>query len=207
MSEQAMNSRNSDIIETLNFISHEFRCDNGFFGNRHIAGSRRHYCDQTLPIALTVAPKHDGAGSVRELRVSHHLLHCCELFFAGSRGQNIFAVLREPLENLRHLRWSFSQAENYLRHPGAQGPVMVYFRKAQILEGEVPEPLDSIIRREFARSHLLEKFANGFSVQRGHSTVSTQQSNTMVRLAFVGERDANVTHSRAGADVQIRIGI
>jgi len=84
---------------------------------------------------------------------------------------------------------------------------MVYFRKAQILEGEVPEPLDRIIRREFARSHLLEKFANGFSVQRGHSTVSTQQSNTMVRLAFVGERDANVTHSRAGADVQIRIGI
>ena len=47
---------------------------------------------------------------------------------------------------------------------------MVYFRKAQIFEGEVPEPLYGIIRREFAGSHLLEKFANGFGVQ------SSQQS-------------------------------
>src|SRR6266571_743870 len=139
MSEQPMNSRNSDIIETLNFISHQFRSDYGFFGNRHIAGPRRHHCDQALPIAFAVAPKHDGAGSVLKRRVSNHLLHCCELLFAGSRSQNISAVLREPLENLRHLRWSFSLAENYLGHPGPQCPVMVYLRKAQIFEGKVPE--------------------------------------------------------------------
>src|SRR5437899_4507168 len=138
MSEQPMNSRDSDIIETLNFISHQFRCDNGFFGNWHIAGSRRHYCDQALPIALAVAPQHDGAGSVLELRVSNYLLHRCELLFAGPRSQDILAVLREPLKNFRHLRWSFSLAENYLRHPRAQCPVMVYFRKAEIFKGEMP---------------------------------------------------------------------
>jgi hypothetical protein len=37
---------------------------------------------------------------------------------------------------------------------------MVHFREAQILKGEVAKSLDRIVRREFARAHLLEKFAN-----------------------------------------------
>jgi hypothetical protein len=42
---------------------------------------------------------------------------------------------------------------------------MIDFGKAEIFEGQVAKPIDGIVGRDFATSHLFEQFTDGFGVQ------------------------------------------
>ena len=55
--------------------------------------------------------------------------------------------------------------------------MMIDLGESQIFERQMPQALDSLVRRNLSRTDLFEKFANGFRVQR-----STQQSTLSTRL-------------------------
>jgi hypothetical protein len=42
---------------------------------------------------------------------------------------------------------------------------MVHLRETEVFKWKMPQPFDSVIRGEFAPTHLIEKVANRFGVQ------------------------------------------
>jgi hypothetical protein len=43
--------------------------------------------------------------------------------------------------------------------------VVIDFREAEIFEGQVTQAVNSVVRRELALAHFLEKLPDGFGVQ------------------------------------------
>ena len=54
--------------------------------------------------------------------------------------------------------------------------MMIQLGEAQVLEWHVAQALHRFIGRELPPANLLEKFANGVSVQEKHSVISIQHS-------------------------------
>jgi len=54
--------------------------------------------------------------------------------------------------------------------------MMIQLGESQVFEWHMPQALHRFIGRELAPADLLEKFANGISVQRKHSAISSQHS-------------------------------
>ena len=52
--------------------------------------------------------------------------------------------------------------------------MVIYLGEIQVFKRKMAQALDSIVRREFPLAYLLEKFANGFGVQKKHSAFSIQ---------------------------------
>ena len=80
-------------------------------------------------------------------------------------------MLRQSRKYLRQLRRRLALSKNHFRHAYAQCAMMIDLGESKVFKRQVPQALDSFVRRNLSRAHLLEKFANGFRVQR-----STQQS-------------------------------
>src|SRR5258708_10958936 len=68
MRQQAVDASDSDVIDMLNVIAHQFRGDDRFFGDWDVAGSRRHDHDHALAVSLAITLKHDGASQGTILR-------------------------------------------------------------------------------------------------------------------------------------------
>src|SRR5690348_13261787 len=94
----------------------------------------------------------------------------------------------EFLEDARNLGWCFALRQNDFRRTHSQRAMVVYFGEPQVFERQMFEPFDSIIWREFAGTHLFEKFANGFRVHDS-SVVSTQVS--IGALVYVSGNESN----------------
>ena len=54
--------------------------------------------------------------------------------------------------------------------------MMIQFGEAQVLEWHMAQALHCFIGRELTPANLFEKFADGVSVQRKHSAISSQHS-------------------------------
>ena len=91
-------------------------------------------------------------------------------------------MLRQSGKNLRHLEWSFPLPKNHLRHSRSQRAMVIDLGEAQILKRQMAQLLHRLVRRNLSPPHLLEKFANGFRVQR-----STQQSALELAQMFSWE--------------------
>ena len=178
MRQQPVDSCHSNVIDPFNFVAHQFGRDHCFFGNRNIAGPCRNYSDQAPAVVFAISPQDDGARRIFKLRATNGFLHRSKLIFRGPRDQNILPVLRQLPENSRHLCRRLSRSENHLRHSGPQRAVMVHFGKSQVFKGKMPEPVDGIVSREFARSYPLEKFANGLGVHEKQSALSIQPTTS-----------------------------
>ena len=76
----------------------------------------------------------------------------------------------EARENSGHLRRGLPFSEDHFGHAGAQGAMMIDFRKAEIFEGKMPQAIDGGVGSERPAADLLEKFADGISVQKAVST-------------------------------------
>ena len=59
---QAVNAGDSDIVDGVHVIAHQFGGDLGFFRDRNIAGAGADHGDPALAVHGTVAPEADGAG-------------------------------------------------------------------------------------------------------------------------------------------------
>ena len=60
---------------------------------------------------------------------------------------------RQPGKDLSQLGRRLAWRKNHLRHAHPQGAMMVDLREAQVLKWQVPEPLDGMVRREFAAAY------------------------------------------------------
>ena len=78
-------------------------------------------------------------------------------------------MLGQAGEYAQNLRGRLSFSENDLRHAVAQRAMVVHLGEAEVFERQVTQPIDGVVRRQFALAHLLEEFANGFGV---HATVA-----------------------------------
>jgi hypothetical protein len=94
------------------------------------------------------------------------------LLFAGSRRQDLAAVLGQAGKDSRDLGRRLAFSENDLRHAGPQSPMMIDFGEAEIFKRQMPHARDRVVGREHALADLLEKLADGFSVQEAHAAGS-----------------------------------
>ena len=74
-------------------------------------------------------------------------------------------MLCQPRENPSHLRTRLPFPKNHLRHSSPQYPMMIDFGKSKIFKGQMTQPVNGLIWSQGALTNLLEKLANGFSVQ------------------------------------------
>ena len=163
--QQAVNSRDSDVVKMLNVIAHHFGGDHGFFRHWNIAGSGRDYSDDSLAIFLLVALQNNRPCQSADTRPSE---------LSSLPPQTVRALPAWPGCCLRALpgekRWTpfapeSSRPEDHFRHSVTQGAMVIHFGESEIFKREMPQAIDCVIRRKFSRAHLLEKFADGIGVQ------------------------------------------
>src|SRR5580700_12203706 len=166
-----MNAGHAHVIKMLNLVAHDLGCDYRLFSNRNVAGSRRDHRDNSLAIFLFVPLQNDCPRQFVVLGPTHFLFYCGELLFASPRRKKVAVMLRQSRKYLRQLRWRLALSKYHFRHAYPQRAMMIDLGESQIFKRQMPQALDSFVGRNLSRTDLLEKFANGFRVQR-----STRQS-------------------------------
>jgi len=68
-------------------------------------------------------------------------------------------------KNFGSLLRSLALTKDDFRHADAQLAMMIDFREPKVLEGQMAQPLNCIVRRYFAFTDLLKEFADGFGIQ------------------------------------------
>src|SRR5260370_35155389 len=86
MRQQAVDASDSDVIDVLNVIAHQFCGDDRFFGDWDVARSRRHDHDHALAVSLAITLEHDGASQGTILR------SMLGQVYSGGDGRTLFLV-------------------------------------------------------------------------------------------------------------------
>ena len=155
--QQAMDAGNAHVVHVLHLVAHDLRRDHSFFGNRNIAGTRRHHDDLSLAVDRLVLRQGDGARQFVKLRLAELALHRAELLRRNARRQHVVAVLREPAENRGEVRGSLSRSKDHLRHADAQRAMMVHVGESQVFERQMLQLLHRLVGRELALSSPARK--------------------------------------------------
>ena len=159
MRQQAMDAGYSDVVDVLDRISHEFRCDYGLFRYGDIAGPGGDYGDYSFAVVLAVALEDDGAGQRPEFGSVDSGCYGGVLLFGGPGRKDVAAMLGEAAEDAGYLFWSLALAEDHFGHAVAEGAVVVDLGEPQIFEGQVSEAVDGFVGRELLLFDLVEQFA------------------------------------------------
>ena len=59
--QQAVNAGDSNVVDVLDIVAHQFRGDDGFLGDRNVTGSGGYDYDHALAVLFAVAFEDDGA--------------------------------------------------------------------------------------------------------------------------------------------------
>ena len=119
MGEQAVDAGNSNIIQMLDAVAHEFSGDYRFFGYWNVAGTRGNDGDDSLAVTLAIAVESDGSGFGAVNGFGDLERYCLELFFSRACRQDVAFVVSQFCENFRDLRGRFALTEYHLGHAGA----------------------------------------------------------------------------------------
>src|SRR5258706_3357639 len=189
MRQQAVYARDSDVIDMLNVIAHQFRGDDRFFGDRNVAGSRRHDHDHALAISLAITLEHDGASQGTILRSMLGQVYSggdsSILFLVGPRRQHVATVSGQAVEDFRYMARRFALGKYHLGHALAQGTMVVDLGEAEVLKGQVTEALDGLVGGEVFFADLLEQLAKGLGIH----------SDSHCRLGGLGRgEDCKINH-------------
>ena len=167
--EKAMDAGDSDIVERLDFVAHQFGGDNRLFSDGNVAGSSGDDCDDALirlraaisAARRVVAAKGDTAGERAIFGRGDLGRNGVELFFGGAGGEDVGVGVMggEAGEDLRDLRGCFSLAEDDLRHSVAQRPMMVEFGEAQVFEGQMAKARESFVGGELTGADISKQLA------------------------------------------------
>ncbi len=159
MRQQPMNARDSDVIEMLHAIAHQFGGDDRFFCHRNVAGARGNHSNNALSVASPIALQRNCARQRTILSLGNLRDHSLELFFGRTRGEHVAFMLRQAGEDPGHLRRRFAQAENHLGHALPQGAVMIHLRESQVFKWKMAEASNRLIGRELLGPDLIEQMA------------------------------------------------
>jgi len=171
--QQAVNSRDADIVERLDAVAHHVRREQRFFSDRDIAGAGRNHRYQSFPGDFAASLDGNHFRSLMELRrprrFAIHAFDCRKRHRIGARHENIVLrifFLQHRADNLCHLCGRLSLRKHDLRKPLPQSAVMVHLRKPQILERQMLQPLDCRPRRELAGLHRLQNLQQFLLIHR-----------------------------------------
>src|SRR6266446_6742797 len=164
MRQQAVDARDSDVINMLNVIAHQFRGDDRFLGYRDVAGSRRHNYDNALAVSLAITLEHDGASDWAILCQVYSGGDGGKLFLGGSRRQYVAAVSGQAAEDVGDLARRFALGKNHFGHALAQGAMVVDLGETEVLKGEVTQALYGLVGGETLFPDLLEQLAKGLGI-------------------------------------------
>src|ERR1017187_271997 len=166
MRQQAVDAGDSNVVDMLNVVAHQFRGDDCLFGDRDVAGSRGHDHDDALAVLLAITLERDGPRQRTELRLGYGGGDGGVLFLGGARGRHVAAVGGEPAEDFGHLTRRFALGKNHFGHALAQGAMVVDLGEAQVFKRQMTQALDGGVGREVLLSDLVEQLAKGFGVHR-----------------------------------------
>src|SRR5512140_1744816 len=161
-----MNTGDTHVIEVLDFVTHDLGGDDGFFGNRDIAGSGGDNRDLALTVFLLVLPQGDAASRIMELGCGDKNTDLFKLRLCRARRENVVFPQREPLEDRSDVGSGFALSEDDLRHADPNGAMVVNLGEAEVFEREVLELLDRIVGRDLTLFDLLEEL---FQLIRFHA--------------------------------------
>ena len=180
MGEEAVDAGDSDVVEVLDAVAHEFGGDDGFFGDGDVAGAGRDDEDGAFALAFlggrAIAMEGDATGkrAVFEkvgvggvLALGEGGEDFVELFLGGARGEDVGFVLGEVDENVGDLPGRLALAENDFGHAVAESAVVVDVGEAEVLERKMAQALDGGIGGKLrARTSLKMRVrAAGFMVR------------------------------------------
>ena len=171
--QQTMNSRDAHVVEVLDRVAHEFGSNDGLFGDRDVAGSRRYNSDGAFAIGVRIALAAQSLAPVRDIlrRALFSLLRQTVFYRRVWRGRcrraSPAAQKSAPLATgscaLRRITSGM---------PARSTAMMVHLGETKIFKGQMAQAVDGIVGREFALAHLLEQFADGFGVHSGGAALS-----------------------------------
>jgi hypothetical protein len=162
--EETVDAGDSDVVEMLDAVAHEFGGDYGFFGDGDVAGAGGDYRDHSFAVELAVAVEGDGSGERAVDGFGDLGRYSVKLFFSRARGQDIAFVLGQLRENLRHLGGSLALAENHFGHALAEGAVMINFGEAEVFEREMAQTGYRFVGCELFGADIFEETGKGGSV-------------------------------------------
>ena len=170
MGQQAVNARDSDVVNVLNVVAHHFRGDDSFFGDGDVAGSRRDDHDHALAVLLAITLEHDGASQWTILRAVCVVAHAAATAAYCSSVARVASTLppwaARRAKDFGDLAGRFALGKNHLGHTVAQGAMVIDLGETQVLEGQVTQALDGVVGGEALFANLLEELAKGLGVHR-----------------------------------------
>jgi hypothetical protein len=192
MGEETVDAGDSDVVDVLDAVAHEFSGDDGFFGDGDVAGSGGEDGDGAVSAEFAGVVEGDGSGEGVVLRlgsvvptfrkarnVGHPLFILVfmegggdgfELGFGGAGGQDVVAVGGEADKDFGDLCGSFSLGKDDFGGSLAEGAVVVDFGESEVFEGQVAEALDGLVGRDALFLEIREQLAQGLGVHKrqGH---------------------------------------
>ena len=156
---QAVNAGDSDVVDGVHVIAHQFRGDLGLFGDRDIAGAGADHGNSSFAAQGAVAPEADRPGKGQIFGLRKLCGDQVGAFAVGAGNQNILSVSQQALGDGNHLPGCLALGEDHFRHAVAQGAVVVHLGKSQVFKRHVPHAPDSGIDIYRAGAHLLEQCA------------------------------------------------
>src|ERR1035437_1785361 len=96
---QAVNAGDSDVVDGVHVIAHQFRGDLGFLRHRDIAGAGADHGDASLAMYGAVAPEADGSGKREVLGVGELGGDKGGALAVGARNQNILGIGQQALRD------------------------------------------------------------------------------------------------------------
>src|SRR5687768_16369844 len=102
--EQAMNTRNADVVQRLNPAAHDFRRDTGLLGDGNIGCSSRNDEDTAMKPSLRIAHGDDPGGFVVD-RPPIDPFNDGRDVASGPGGEKRSMVFQQRSRNAADLRW------------------------------------------------------------------------------------------------------
>src|SRR5208337_2023251 len=129
MRQQAVDAGDSDVVDVLNIVAHQFGGDDCLFGYRDVAGSGGDDHDHALAAPLAITLEHDGAsqgtilcavclvgqiaGQIFGRIVGQGGGDGGVLFFGGAGREHVASVEGEAAEDARYLAGRFARGEDH----------------------------------------------------------------------------------------------
>jgi len=171
--EKAMDAGDSDVVERLDQVAHEFSGDNGLFGDGNVAGSSgddgddaliAHFASASATLSSAqraFAAKGDAAGKGVVFGFRNLDGNGLELMFCRARGEDVgIGVMGgEAGEDLRDLRGCFSLAEDDLRHSVAQRAMVIELGETEVFERKMAKARESFVGGELTGADISKQLA------------------------------------------------
>lgn len=170
VAKQTVESGDTNVVNGFGAIAERAGGHQGFFRDGDVACAGGDDENRALSANLAIALDDDGARKRMEPGCAREAFDGGVDAAIGASDENIVAGMpasEHGTNNFGDLLRRFATPENDLSETLAERTVMVDLGEAQVLEGQMAEPLERSLFRHAAGANSAEEFANGFLIQGG----------------------------------------